>query len=76
MSHASAEGCQHDRAPLHRLGKVVHQRTGRTVYVLLCTACGFTVTTEQLRRMRRENSEHARAAGDAHSPGFYANLTG
>ena len=46
------EGCSHDRAPLKRLGKIRHERTGRAVYVLLCTECGFTVTTDQLRRMR------------------------
>jgi len=47
------EGCRHDRAPLKRLGKIRHERTGRCVYVLLCTECGFTVTTDQLRRLRR-----------------------
>jgi len=46
------EGCRHDRAPLIRLGKIRHERTGQCVYVLLCTECGFTVTTGQLRRMR------------------------
>jgi len=45
-------GCRHDRAPLKRLGKITHERSGQRVYVLLCTACGFTVTTDELRRMR------------------------
>ena len=48
--------CRHDRAPLRRLGKVTHERTGKRVYVLLCTECGFTVTTEQLRRLRGATS--------------------
>jgi hypothetical protein len=47
-----AEGCRHDRAPLKRLGKIRHERTGKSVYVLLCTECGFTVTTDQLRQQR------------------------
>ena len=46
------DGCRHDRAPLKRLGKIRHERTGKCVYVLLCTGCGFTVTTEELRRLR------------------------
>jgi hypothetical protein len=46
------EGCRHERAPLIRLGKICHERTGKCVYVLLCTECGFTVTTEALRRLR------------------------
>jgi hypothetical protein len=50
------EGCRHDRAPLRRLGKIRHERTGKSVYVLLCTGCGFTVTTEQLRRLRNSGS--------------------
>ena len=49
--------CRHDRAPLKRLGKVCHERTGQNVYVLLCTECGFTVTTDQLRRQREEESQ-------------------
>jgi hypothetical protein len=51
------EGCRHDRAPLIRLGKITHERTGRCVYVMLCTECGFTVTTEQLRRMRESDAK-------------------
>ena len=46
------ESCRHDRAPLRRLGRIIHERTGRKVYVLLCTECGFTVTTDDLRRLR------------------------
>jgi len=46
------DNCRHDRAPLRRLGIITHERTGRRVYVLLCTECGFTVTTEMLRRQR------------------------
>ncbi|KPJ76383.1 MAG: hypothetical protein AMK72_06505 [Planctomycetes bacterium SM23_25] len=45
--------CRHDRALLRRLGKITHERTGACVYVLLCTECGFTVTTDELRRLRR-----------------------
>jgi hypothetical protein len=52
-SHDPREGCRHDRAPLKRLGKVRHERTAKCVYVLLCTECGFTVTTDQLRRLRQ-----------------------
>jgi hypothetical protein len=52
FSDDPVEGCRHDRAPLKRLGKIRHERTGTCVYVLLCTECGFTVTTEQLRRLR------------------------
>ena len=50
------DGCRHDRAPLIRLGKIRHERTGTCVYVLLCTACGFTVTTDQLRRLRKQGA--------------------
>jgi hypothetical protein len=71
------EGCRHDRSPLRRLGKVTHQRTGRPVYVLMCTECGFTVTTDQLRRLRREAAATEQSpAAEGHMPGFYANLTG
>jgi len=52
-----AEGCRHDRAPLKRLGKIRHERSGESVYVLLCTECGFTVTTDHLRRQREEESQ-------------------
>jgi hypothetical protein len=55
-----AESCRHERAPLRRLGKIRHERTGQNVYVLLCTECGFTVTTDQLRR-QREGPEAERA---------------
>ena len=59
-----ADGCRPDRAPLKRLGKIRHECTGKCVYVLLCTECGFTVTTEELRRLR----EGATAdAGQEHS---------
>jgi hypothetical protein len=51
------EGCRHNRAPLIRLGKIRHERTGQSVYVLLCSECGFTVTTDQLRRLRANKSE-------------------
>jgi hypothetical protein len=54
----SVDGCRHDRAPLKRMGKICHERTGKCVYVLLCTKCGFTVTTDQLRALRN----HAKAA--------------
>ena len=55
------EGCRHDRAPLARLGKICHERTGRCVYVLLCTECGFTVTTDELRRLRQSSADAERA---------------
>jgi hypothetical protein len=63
-SEDPVESCRHDRAPLRRLGKITHERTGQSVYVLLCTACGFTVTTDQLRRIR----ETARAGGRRKPP--------
>ena len=53
--------CRHDRAPLKRLGKITHERTGERVYVLLCTACGFTVTTDELRRLRNTGSRRLSA---------------
>jgi hypothetical protein len=59
-----AEGCRHDRAPLRRLGKIIHERTGKSVYVLVCPVCGFTVTTDQLRQLRRE----AHAGGTGRAP--------
>jgi len=54
-----ADGCRHDHAPLKRLGKIRHERTGKRVYVLLCTECGFTVTTDQLRRLSEDATAHA-----------------
>jgi len=42
--------CRHDRAPLVRLGKVKHGT--RVLYMLLCTECGFAVSTDELRRLR------------------------
>jgi hypothetical protein len=76
MPHALPEGCHHDRAPLLRLGKVASAKAGRTVYVLLCTECGFTVTTDQIRKSRRGAGDPSHAAAVASDPGFYANLTG
>jgi|WetSurMetagenome_2_1015567.scaffolds.fasta_scaffold567561_1 hypothetical protein len=63
-SDDSAEACRHDRAPLIRLGKIRHERTGARVYVLLCSECGFTVTTDQLRRLR-EQQAHSRGVRPA-----------
>jgi len=57
------ECCRHDRAPLRRLGIIRHERTGRRVYVLLCTECGFTVTTDTLRRMRGQGTRRRLPAG-------------
>jgi len=72
-----SEGCRHDRCPLRRLGKIRHRRSGKTVYVLLCTACGFTVTTDQVRRLRRDAAAAEQwPAAERQTPGFYANLTG
>ena len=76
LSRNLTEGCRHDRAPLRRLGKITHQRTGQPVYVLLCTACGFTVTTDQLRRLRRDASVGVAAHAEGCTPGYYVNLTG
>ncbi len=42
--------CRHDRAPLARLGKV--KRGTKVLYMLLCTECGFAVSTDELRRLR------------------------
>ena len=42
--------CRHDRAPLARLGKVKHGT--KVLYMLLCTECGFAVSTDELRRLR------------------------
>ncbi len=42
--------CRHDRAPLVRLGKV--KRGTKVLYMLLCTECGFAVSTDELRRLR------------------------
>jgi len=52
LFEAPVAPCRHDRAVLKRLGKITHERTGKRVYVLLCTECGFTVTTDELRRLR------------------------
>lgn len=43
------EFCRHDRAPLKRLGRVCYG--GKPTYLLLCTECGFTVSTDELRRL-------------------------
>ena len=67
----TAEGCRHDRAPLRRLGKVVHERTGQSVYVLLCPVCGFTVTTDQLRQLRRETTAAEKARAPRWAPGKF-----
>jgi len=48
--HELFEGCRHDKARLVRVGKVF--RGGRNVYVLMCTECGFMVSTDELRRLR------------------------
>jgi hypothetical protein len=52
--------CYHDRAPLVRLGKV--RTGGRTLYMLLCTECGFAVSTEELRRLRARRPALPRTA--------------
>ena len=59
-----AEGCRHDRAPLQRLGKIIHERSGKSVYVLLCPVCGFTVTTDQLRQLKKK----PRKGSNVHAP--------
>ncbi len=58
----SVATCWHDRAPLKRLGKITHERTGERVYVLLCPVCGFTVTTDELRRLRSRRRAGSRDA--------------
>ncbi len=45
------DACCHDRAPLKRIGIYVHR--GRRRYLLLCTECGFVVSTDEVRRLRR-----------------------
>ncbi|HUX03050.1 MAG TPA: hypothetical protein VMY35_18985 [Phycisphaerae bacterium] len=57
--------CRHDQAPLVRLGKV--KRGNRTLYMLLCTECGFAVSTEALRRLRAGRPDLARTAPQSHS---------
>ena len=69
-SSAQSESCRHDRAPLRRLGKIIHERTGQRVYVLLCTECGFTVTTDELRRLRYGQGGRRPANPTARAPGF------
>jgi hypothetical protein len=53
------EGCRHDRSRLVRIGK--HVRAGKTLYILLCTKCGFTVSTDELRRLRQAGRARPRA---------------
>ena len=57
--HDLFEGCWHDKARLVRIGKVA--RGGKNVYVLMCTKCGFMVSTAELRRLRltRHKEPHA-----------------
>jgi len=69
-SSAQSESCLHDRAPLRRLGKITHERTGECVYVLLCTECGFTVTTDELRRLRYGQGGRRPAIPVARAPGL------
>lgn len=64
------DACRHNRAPLRRLGIVTHERTGCRVYILLCTECGFTVTTEELRRMRRGRAAERPTPPEVHAPGW------
>jgi len=59
MPHDLFEGCWHDKARLVRMGKVV--RGGKNVYVLMCTKCGFMVSTDELRRLRRTRHKAPRA---------------
>jgi len=49
-SDSLPDDCQHNRSPLLRLGKV--KRGGKTLYMLLCTECGFAISTEELRILR------------------------
>jgi hypothetical protein len=62
--------CRHDRAPLRRLGKAT--RDGTIRYMLLCTECGFAVSTEELRRLRGTGSEAARHATGQWGAGWAA----
>jgi hypothetical protein len=57
--HDLFEGCRHDKARLIRIGKAM--RGGKKVYVLMCTKCGFMVSTEELRRLRRIRHKEPRA---------------
>ena len=54
----STDLCRHDRAPLKRIGTV--KRGDKVRYMLLCTECGFAVSTEELRRLRAAGAQTRR----------------
>ncbi len=53
------EGCRHDKFRLMRIGKIV--RGGKAAYILMCCGCGFMVSTDELRRLRRARHMAPRA---------------
>ena len=64
--------CRHDRAPLVRLGKV--KRGTKVLYMLLCTACGFAVSTDELRRLRAAKPADRRSGPQFCGYGWAARL--
>jgi len=66
--------CRHDRAPLVRLGKVKHGT--KVLYMLLCTACGFAVSTDELRRLRAAKPADRRSGPQFCGYGWAARLVG
>ena len=64
--------CRHDRAPLVRLGKV--KRGTKVLYMLLCTECGFAVSTDELRRLRAAKPADGRSGPQFCGYGWAARL--
>ena len=64
--------CRHDRAPLARLGKV--KRGTKVLYMLLCTECGFAVSTDELRRLRAAKPADGRRGRRFSGYGWAAHL--
>jgi len=64
--------CRHDRAPLVRLGKVKHGT--KVLYMLLCTECGFAVSTDELRRLRAAKPADGRSGPQFCGYGWAARL--
>lgn len=62
--------CRHDRAPLVRLGKVRHGN--KVLYMLLCTACGFSVSTEELRHLWSHGRANKRSGAPVRGYGWAA----
>ena len=64
--------CRHDRAPLVRLEKVSHG--DKVLYMLLCTECGFAVSTDELRRLRAAKPADGRSGPRFRGYGWAARL--